>query len=213
MKPDTNSPNQEPASPAYNPASLEMSSTQVQNSAGQANTGQNSGFNNSGVINATSASQEFVKPKKNNTLMRFHKLSFIVTGAVLLFTLLSVAGGLYFAGSQTGQDTKNSKPKVDDFAVSSLKVQNLSPSQELQFNQAGELDVNGQLKVNNTIVLMPMAQPSNAVTGELYYNQINNQPYYYNGKQFISLSSQGVSSVQGQNGAVNFSPGSGITLN
>jgi hypothetical protein len=213
MKPDTNRPSEETTPAAYDPASLEQpTTTQVENPGIPVNPDQKYEANSSGVIDATSGEGAYMKPKSRSSLMRFNKLSFIVTGAVLIFTILAVVGGLYFASS-SGHNAKNSGPKVNDFAVSSLKVEGLNPSQELQLNQPGHLDVNGQLKVNNTIVLAPLAQPTNAVTGELYYSQTNNQPYYYNGKQFIGLGSKGVTSIQGQSGDVSFSAGSGISLN
>jgi hypothetical protein len=213
MQPDSNSSNQIPDVTNYDSDSLDMLPTQTQAPVNQPNLVQNNGADPTNVINASSNNQNFIKPRKRSPFRRFNKLSFIITGAVLLFTILSVVGGLYFASSPTGQNSKNSKPKANDFSVSSLKISNVIPNQDLQLSPSEELDVNGQLKVNNNIVLMPTAQPSDAVTGELYYNQINNQPYYYNGEQFISLGSKGVTSVQGQNGAINFSSGVGITLN
>lgn len=49
--------------------------------------------------------------------------------------------------------------------------------------------MHGQAQVSNGLVLVPGVLPSQGSTGELYYDQGTNRPYFYNGSSFISLQS------------------------
>jgi len=64
----------------------------------------------------------------------------------------------------------------------------------LSLQNGQTLSVNGQLNVNNSLVLTPGKQPVTPATGQLYYDQTSNQLAYYNGKEFVG--------VLGTNGAV-----------
>jgi hypothetical protein len=102
------------------------------------------------------------------------------------------------------------------------------------------LSINGPVKVNDTFVLTPQAQPTQAVAGQIYYDEVANVLGYYNGAQFVALgggvqslggltgqvalgtglssgggqiSNSGVLSVQGQTGNVSLNAGNGIAVN
>lgn len=105
---------------------------------------------------------------------------------------------------------------------------------------ARSLSVNGPLKVNDTLVLAPQSQPTDPVTGQLYYDQTTNVLGYYNGGEFVNLGGEvntiqggagitvaddgegnivlsstalgGVQSVQGQTGDVTLIAGNGIAI-
>jgi hypothetical protein len=119
-----------------------------------------------------------------------------------------------------------------------------------EFAQAGQLaldpnrtlNINGQLKVNNSFVIAPTAKPTSAVAGQIYYDKDSDKLAYYNGQGFVdllgngntvtslggatgtlvlgnglaqssnTLSNTGVLSVQGQSGAVSFTAGPGIAV-
>ncbi|HSE29910.1 MAG TPA: hypothetical protein VLA77_04980 [Candidatus Saccharimonadales bacterium] len=91
------------------------------------------------------------------------------------------------------------------------------------------LTINGKLQVNDSFIISPSAQPSNATAGQIYYDQTSNQLGYYNGTDFIQLpgdipvgsgisnangqlSNTGVLAVQGQTGNVTLTSGGGIAI-
>lgn len=82
-------------------------------------------------------------------------------------------------------------PSVGGLSVASYPVTNV-PTSELPLlpkmtAAAQRLLVNGQAQVAGGLVLAPGLMPSAPLTGELYYNASTNQPYFYNGSNFISL--------------------------
>ena len=49
------------------------------------------------------------------------------------------------------------------------------------------LGINGKLRVGNSLLITPSDQPTNASSGQLYYDRATNQMSYYNGTEFIAL--------------------------
>lgn len=73
-----------------------------------------------------------------------------------------------------------------------------------------------RVTVNGSLVLSPSSQPNIASTGQIYYDQTSNILSYFNGTEFITLegasADTGVTTIQGQTGAVNLTAGSGISI-
>lgn len=90
-------------------------------------------------------------------------------------------------------------------------------SSALSVGSAQTLSVNGQLNVNNSLVITPTTRPDGAVTGQLYYDQTTNKLAYYNGSSFVNILSGSLpveppaTTFNGTSGA--FTTGTGITLN
>ncbi len=130
---------------------------------------------------------------------------------------LLILGGLIFVLLQHGnkKDLASQETGVKDrFPVTSLPIASISnnyPSLSVQNTET--LSINGQLNVNNSLVLMPTTQPKAGITGQLYYDQSTNKLSYYNGANFVDLLSgdQIVTSVGGANGDV--TTGNGLTVN
>lgn len=134
------------------------------------------------------------------TPFKLNKTAFLITGVTL--GLIALVVGIAFVVSNTASNksgSKNSK-QPGNYSVSTPELSNLSDNQ-LQVASAQSLAINGQLKVNETLVLSPTTAPTSPVTGEIYYDQKTNQPYVYTGSEFVSLS--GVSSLGGAQGALN----------
>lgn len=49
------------------------------------------------------------------------------------------------------------------------------------------LEVNGQLKVNNSLVFDPSDPPTDPIRGQVYYDKTSNVPMYYDGERFVAV--------------------------
>ncbi len=87
-----------------------------------------------------------------------------------------------------------------------------------------KLTVNAQLQVNGQFYLAPSELPENASAGTLVFDSASSTLQYFNGTEFVSLARSqqqnvavpqtgGVTSLQGQTGAITLVPGGGISIN
>jgi len=144
-------------------------------------------------------------------LFGFNGRALVLTGAAVLFVMLTGAGALFFGG-------KNAASKQDSgasYPISSLQVQGLDArAASLQISDADHLQINGQLTVTKSVVLAPEAQPGTGTPGQIYYDQNTNAPYYFDGTQFVSLAPTAVpahvASLGGATGAIGV--GNGLQL-
>jgi len=172
--------------------------------------------------------------KKRARLVRFTILGLLIVG-----------GGIFiFLHHGTKKNLASQESDVTHrYAVTSLPIADISsdyPGLSVQGTQT--LSINGQLNVNNSLVLMPTAQPKTGISGQLYYDQTTHKMSYYNGSNFVdlltgdtlvnnlggasgtvaagnglavsgnTLSNAGVLTVQGQSGNVSLVAGSGIAI-
>jgi hypothetical protein len=149
------------------------------------------------------------------SLFKYNKRASLLTISVIVVLLLIAIPGFILTSSNNNKSSNTNSEKVSyQLTKPNLKAQATSPVSQLA--EASQLSINGQLEVNNSIVLTPTSTPVSPVTGQVYYDQTTNQPYYYNGKQFISLtpsSVQGVTALGTSSGIISLGNGLQISSN
>ncbi|HEU5379411.1 MAG TPA: hypothetical protein VFV38_28645, partial [Ktedonobacteraceae bacterium] len=150
-------------------------------------------------------------PLPNPTHRPPHKRFFarwVLPIALITLFLLIVGAwlGTKLWSNTTQTDNAVSAPKdiASNYGVINLPLRDLALSDSLQGNAHSQLLINGQVQVRNGLVLFPSDTPTMPQAGELYYSQSTNQPYYYDGKQFVSIkpTTEGVRAIGSLTGNV-----------
>ncbi len=160
------------------------------------------------------AAHVYTSPKRSVFGARWIKIliavvmiAFMVLLAVLVINHINASKKIKTVDSITNSN----------YAVTNVPLNNLSvtsaQNQLSQLTQVSQVTLNGSLHLNNATVLTPIDKPTNPIAGEFYYDKNSNQPYYFNGNQFISMStpSQLVNSIDGLSGAIQLGAGLQIT--
>jgi len=108
---------------------------------------------------------------------------------IALLVLGVALGAFFFFTSSKGKTAD----KADGSVSSRIKSQTVplaTLSKQLAnaaAPSASTFTVNGQVVVGNSLVLQPTAQPTNAIAGQIYYDQGGNTIAFFNGSQFLNL--------------------------
>lgn len=148
------------------------------------------------VVLNTFTEERIKKPKSQ-------KFFFWATLATIATLLLIGFLGYVFIKSPTNSGSK--KTSQSEVAGTGGFV----PLDHLNLGQLGQVDVNGQLRVNGALVITPSSVPSNPLIGQIYFDEQNQKLYYYNGTEFLDIATgkNTVSSIQGLSGAFNLGQG------
>ena len=103
----------------------------------------------------------------------------LIIGAVVAF----VGVGAYALIQRAG---RTSPSQASNFNTVSLPLTGLG-SAGLAATGAGSLTVNGVLRVTDSLVLTPIAQPTNPQTGQIFFDKLTSQLAYYNGQDFVNV--------------------------
>lgn len=143
------------------------------------------------VISTTPAT-ETISPDVQNELRqidrpRLGRTRLVLTVLVILLVLaMLIPVSLFmFQAIERGQQT-NSQGQ-GDFTAINVPLGDLVKDGDVSISANRQVNINGQLRVNNSLVLSPSAAPTNPLTGQLYLDDQNNQLYYYNGTAFIDV--------------------------
>ncbi len=139
----------------------------------------------------------------------FLRTTKIVGVALLILALIS--GLIVFFGQRPKQDTPNVS-LANEFSSVEIPLSGFAGSSANSILGTRSLTVNGSLISSGGFVISPSGQPSTATTGQIYYDQTNNQLAYFNGSQYVALGG-GVLAIQGQTGNVTLVGGPGIAVN
>ena len=141
--------------------------------------------------------------KRRQRLVRFGVLGVaVVVALVLVFTL------------HKGPTKPTVSSQVNEqYGAVSLPLGQISGGGLTNINSAGTVSINGQLNVNNALVLTPTKQPTNPIIGQLYFDQTTNKLSYYNGSSFATILSGGSTVAKIGTATGNVATGSGLHVN
>jgi hypothetical protein len=159
-------------------------------------------------IDATSSSsQDVVVSAGRRSPFRFNR-----TAIVISLMAVSLIGVIAAISMLLGNKNKDSQVQVaKKFPVSKVSIDGLSASNQLGFEDIRQLAINGQLKINDSLVITPTGASSNPVLGQIYLDEVTKELYFYNGSKYTSLSNpKVVTSLGDASGALGL--GSGLEV-
>ena len=143
---------------------------------------------------------------------------------VILGLLLIVGVGVaVFVFSQRSSDGNNTAASgAGKYGTVELPLNELIAGRPLTIAGNSNVTINGELQLNDSVYLLPSLQPTGAKAGQIYYDKNTNQLAYFNGEEFVFLTSPtegqggiqvltGVESLGGVTG--DFTLGPGLELN
>lgn len=134
-------------------------------------------------------------PRRPNTPVEpigFGRFVKRLAAAVIVLLILGV-GAIVAISRFTGNE--GGSPNVaGEFSDTEIPLADLPTGESFSLG-ASSLTVNGPLRVNDTFVLTPQAQPVQAVAGQLYFDQTTNALTYYNGTDYVALQGNNIVSV------------------
>ncbi|HXH26569.1 MAG TPA: collagen-like protein, partial [Candidatus Acidoferrum sp.] len=137
--------------------------------------------------------------RQSGQLPRARRLSRTLIIFIAAFIIILIGVLVWLTISRITSSGVTQAALTPDEVLSQFGVSRLSfPPSSLQgVSGVQQLQVNGQLQVGDGLVLTPASvAPAVPQAGEMYYSQITNQLYYFNGKNFV-----GAVGTQGQAGA------------
>ena len=105
----------------------------------------------------------------------------LVLGALIIVGLITV-----FLMQRTRQTPLASRSAQSFNSNQSIPLASLAANGAITVSGKA-LNVNGQLRVNGSLIMTPAAQPALPSTGQIYYDQTSNHLKYFNGTEFVQI--------------------------
>jgi|GEM_PF-3545734 len=183
----------------------------------------NDGLDGSDLLNAPPVGEVYTTgslipaaPQVTSRKLRLSRRSVMIALSFLLIALL-VAGLIFWVLTRSRQQQNNTAANSgvsSRYLPLNVTLDDLAKDGSLVIDSAPSLSINGQLKINNSLVIGPTSPPpADGVTGQIYYDPQLNVLRYFNGSSFTSLLNDKtpmVSSLGGVGG--NISLGAGLSL-
>jgi hypothetical protein len=120
---------------------------------------------------------------------------FVKRFSVIMVILFALGVGALLVSGWLGGDKQDAGSVAGEFNDTEIPLSDLPTDEALDFLGERSLTINGPLKVNDTFVLTPQAQPVQATAGQLYFDQTTNALAYYNGAEFVELQGNNIVSI------------------
>lgn len=106
---------------------------------------------------------------------------------VVIAIVLLVGGAFAFKVRSDQLANKAIVQPSDNYKVQDISLQDLINTGSIDLDTTQSLSINGQLRANNSLVIAPTSRPTQATTGQLYYDKAGNVLAYYDGVKFVDL--------------------------
>ncbi len=161
---------------------------------------------------AAAASQTQILPRTplKSLLIRG---SFVLAAVVLLGAAVIVALG---TANRRKAELEANKSVANAYSTVRLPLDTLvTEGQDVAFKNKGSIIINGPLKLNEGLIVIPTLQPSSPIAGQFYLDQTTKVLAYYNGTEFVNLGDKGptVETIGGAVGQVTLAGGLSIVNN
>jgi fibronectin-binding autotransporter adhesin len=141
---------------------------------------------------------------------------------VMLAVLLLIAGAVVVFSvtrNKSANNANTSSSATGNFGTVSVPLDDILAGKDLSLaGGIASVTINGPIQLNNGLYVAPTLQPTGARAGQIYYDQGTNQLAYFNGEQFVFLTSPGqtaggLQSLGGATGAITLGDGVDVTNN
>ena len=140
--------------------------------------------------------------RKNRLSSFSNKRTMLLGTFALLSLLLLFVAGWMFASLQK---PKNVSSSVTSYQSTDIPLDNLEKDNiYLDLGQLSQVQINGKMTINGSLVLKPSDAPNNPKAGELYIDSSSKSLYFYSGNEYkkVSVNTDTVSSIGGQSGTI-----------
>ncbi len=121
---------------------------------------------------------------------KIRKPGFFVVVSSLLGGLLIILLAITINRMDNSYEPQNTN-NDEAYTLASLSLSRLNTDLATALGQISQLDINGNLRVNGSVVVTPSEAPANPVIGQIYVDNQTNQLYFYDGDEYQMIVTAG----------------------